>query len=271
MPKCSVAPLLFFMLFCFASCEVKMPENVIPPEKMEAFLYDYHLVQSMSGEYAANDFKEKLFYDYIFKKHGIDRERFDSSLVWYNRYPKHLKKIYSNLEKRLEQEMELLGDAKGAADGGVTIEMAYLATDTAELWTASQLKLLSATPLNSKILFAFDVPRDTTFLQGDSLCFSFDAHFISGGVEGLKQQAFASVLLEYDNGNESHNSVMVNTTGSYTLPLPRNFETRPKRMCGFVHYSDNDTSVHAKLLLSNISLKRVHPAVTGEESDKKGK
>ena len=58
--------LSLLLLFSLLSCEVKVPENVIPPKKMEAFLYDYHLVQSMNGQYSSDEYREKLFYSYIF-------------------------------------------------------------------------------------------------------------------------------------------------------------------------------------------------------------
>lgn len=261
--------LLLALLFSIVSCEVKIPENIIAPEKMEAFLYDYHLVQSMSGEYVANDYKEKLFYSHIFQKHGITSELFDSSLLWYNRYPKHLRKIYTNLETRLEKEVEMLDGAKGSVDTGVTLEMAYLATDTAELWTASKLKMLSATPLSSKIAFSFDIPDDTTFMAGDSLSLSFGAHFVSGGVAGVEQRAYASVLLEYDDETRDHKGLLVETSGKCVLALPRNFNSRPKHFSGFVYYSDNDSTAQAKLLLDEISLKRVHPVLAGEGEGEK--
>lgn len=259
--------LLLTFLFSIVSCEVKIPENIITPEKMEAFLYDYHLVQSMSGEYTANEYKEKLFYGHIYQKHGITRELFDSSLMWYNRYPKYLRNIYTNLEARLEKEVEMLDDAKGTVDTGVTLEMAYLAADTAELWTTSELKMLSATPLNSKIAFSFDIPDDTTFMAGDSICFSFGAHFISGGVIGIEQRAYASVLLEYNDETSNYNGLLIEASGRYALALPRNFNSRPKHFSGFVYYSDNDSTARAKMLLDKISLKRIHPAlVEGGES-----
>ena len=90
-------------LLAIVACEVKRPEYILPPERMEAFLYDYHLVQSMSGEYSSSSNKEKLFYDYVFKKHGITKEQFDTAMIWYNRYPKHLQGIYESLEKKLEK------------------------------------------------------------------------------------------------------------------------------------------------------------------------
>ena len=80
---------------------------------MEAVLYDYHLVQAMSSEYSSATYREKLFYSYVFTKHNITKEHFDSSLVWYNRYPKHMLRIYTNIEAALEKEIEAFGESKG--------------------------------------------------------------------------------------------------------------------------------------------------------------
>ena len=60
-------------LFVLCSCEVKMPDYVMSPQKIEAFLYDYHMIQSMTGRYSSDDYKEKLYYSYIFKKHNISQ------------------------------------------------------------------------------------------------------------------------------------------------------------------------------------------------------
>ena len=45
--------LLFAICSCiilFASCQVKTPKDIIQPDKMEALLYDYHIVQAMGNE-----------------------------------------------------------------------------------------------------------------------------------------------------------------------------------------------------------------------------
>ena len=112
---------LLLLLVLVASCKVKAPEDVLPPEKMEAVLYDYHLAQSMMTTLASVDYKEKLMYTYIYDKHGVSKEVFDSSLVWYNRYPKHIERIYANIEARLNEEVDALAAAKVAMEEGVDL------------------------------------------------------------------------------------------------------------------------------------------------------
>ncbi|MBO7302204.1 MAG: DUF4296 domain-containing protein [Bacteroidaceae bacterium] len=251
-----IFPLFFFVLI---SCEVGIPDNIVPPKKMESFLYDYHLVQSMASEYSSWDYKEKLFYDYIFKKHNITQERFDSSLIWYNRYPKRLKRIYENLEVRLEAEVASLNDARASFDDGVLLEAAFLAADTAQLWTSSKMRLLASTHVNSKLFFAFDVPDDTTFVKGDSLTFSFGSYFINGGNDKVNQEAFASIRIDYDNGAYYHKNLRITESGEYSLATPRDFNRNLKSMSGFVYYIDDDEKAKAKMLLSGISVTRIHP------------
>ena len=110
------AYLSLFLVLALLSCEVKMPDDIIAPDKMEKLLYDYHLVQSMSSEYASDEYKEKLYFKYVFAKHNVTEAEFDSSLVWFNRYPKHMFRIYQNLEQRLEGEVEMMSNAKGVLD-----------------------------------------------------------------------------------------------------------------------------------------------------------
>ena len=259
------AYLSFFLVLALFSCEVKIPDDVIAPDKMEKLLYDYHLVQSMSSEYASDEYKEKLYFEYVFAKHNVKEAEFDSSLVWYNRYPKHMYKIYQNLEQRLEVEVEMMSNAKGTLDEGVSLDVAYLASDTAELWTSTPAKILLSTPLQSTLTFGFEM-SDTLFVAGDSLSFSFDASFVSGGVKGVRQEAFAAITVNYDDGKVENCAARVDKTGHVVLAFNRYFDSRPVSMNGFVYYFDNDATASARLVLTAISVTRIHPPK--EEEDK---
>lgn len=247
-----------FLLF-LTSCEVKVPDNIVSPKKMESFLYDYHLVQSMASEYSSFDYKEKLFYDYVFKKHDITKERFDSALIWYNRYPKRLKRIYENLEHRLEMEVASLNDARASFEEGVLLEAAFLAADTAQLWTSSRMRLLASSYVDSKLYFSFEIPDDTTFVKGDSLTFAFGSYFINGGDDNVQQEAYASIRVDYDDKTYYHKDLSITESGEYSLAAPRDFDRKLKKMSGFVYYVDDDKNTKAKVLLSGISVTRIHP------------
>ena len=257
--------LIAMSLFALLSCEVRMPDYVMPPKKMEAFLYDYHLVQSMTGQYSSDEYREKLFYSYVFKKHNVEKSRFDSSMQWYNRYPKHLRRMYENLEARLDAEVKRLNNEKNLAEEGVSSDALSLIGDSVELWTSARLKMLLSTPLASKLSFSFEVPEDTAFLVNDSLAFSFKAFFMHAGNDFLKQSAYASVRLDYADGKCFTNAARVDSNGCYILSTPRYPDSKLKSMSGFVYYSDDDSTAHAGLLLGDISLVRVHAPVKNNE------
>ena len=245
-------------LFALLSCEVRMPDYVISPQKMETFLYDYHLIQSMTNQYSSDDYREKLYYSYVFKKHNIEKAQFDSSMQWYNRYPKHLRRIYESLEARLGNEVDRLDAAKKLLVEGVSLEGASLAKDSVDLWTSSGLKIISSTPLHNRLAFSFDAPDDSSFVKNDSLSFSFRALFVPKEYKALEQSAYASVRVDYADGDVVTNAVRVDSTGFYNLSVSRNPNSKLKSMSGFVYYTDNDTTAESLLLLGGISLVRMH-------------
>ena len=259
MRSSAVRIVLFLFSLMLFSCKVEVPENVLSPEKMESVLYDYHLTAAMATMHASSGYKEKLMYSYVYEKHGITKGHFDSSLVWYNRYPKYIKDIYSNLESRLQQEVDVLTSVKVQDYEGVSLSVADLSAAVAELWTGHPVKLLSATPLANKIQFRFDTPKDTSFVIGDSLVFSFNAQFLPVEGRGVRQEAYAAVIMEYDNEIFHTADVSVKESGGYVLTSPREQERRLRSMSGYIYYSDNDTTLESGLLLSGLSLKRIHP------------
>lgn len=255
----AVSIVLFLLPMMFFSCKVEVPDNVLQPEKMESLLYDYHLTTSMATMYASSAYKEKLMYSYVYEKHGITKEHFDSSLQWYNRYPKYIKEIYSNLELRLQQEVDLLTTNQVQDYEGVSLSVADLSPAIAELWTGHPVKLLSAKPLGNKVQFGFETPKDTSFVVGDSLVFSFNALFLPVAGQGVKQEAYAAMTLVYDDERYHTAGMNVKESGSYLLTVPRELNSRLKSMSGYVYYFDDDTTHQSCLLLSDLSLKRIHP------------
>lgn len=252
--------LMTFLLLVVVACEVKRPEHVLSPDKMEAFLYDYHLVQSMSGEYSSSSNKEKMYYDYVFKKHGVTKEQFDTAMVWYNRYPKHLQEIYERLEERLEKEVMALDNSRGALEEGVSIDVAFLATDTAQLWTSSRVRMLSPNALCNRLYFSFETPKDTSFVPGDSLVFSFSTRFFTARKDSIRCRAYASIMLDYDDGSFDATGIDISESGEYSLSVNRNIDSKLKAMSGFVYYSDSDSTLSSKVVVSNISLRRIRVA-----------
>lgn len=268
MQKSSFLSSLFIvMTMLLVSCEVKMPEDIIPPFKMEELLYDYHLVQAMPSEYSANDYKEKLFFDYVFKKHNVTKEHFENSMKWYNRYPKHLRKIYTSLEARIEAEVESIDVSDINLYTGVSLELVDLAADTVDLWTGSHNRVLYSSMLNSHMVFDFVAPDDSSFLAGDSISFSFNALFVNEGNDSIRQRAHAGVLVRYVDGTSDNLGLEIVCSGKCLLALPKNMQSSVKSMDGFVYYADDDSLSKAKLMLSDISLERIRAVIAADNAE----
>lgn len=250
-----VKSLCFLSLLLFVACKVEMPEGVIPPEKMEDVVYDYHLAQVITADHMATGFERKLHINYVFEKHGVTKEQFDSSMVWYTRYPKKMVRIYSRLEERAKHELESMGD--GAAALADIMNSERMLADTVELWNNARVKLLSSSPLNNRITFSY-IP-DTTYVKGDSLVFSFTAKHIRGNVDSLRYRAHAAFLVNYTDRSSASCAAALVADSAYQLAVERNFATNIKSMHGFVYYADNDTLCASKMLLGDISVKRIHP------------
>lgn len=258
-----VAPLLLF------SCEVKMPEDIIPPAKMEVLLYDYHLVQSMSSEYASDDYKEKLYFTYVFDKHNVTQDEFEHSMQWYNRYPKHMKRIYANLEERLDAEVEAMSASGISQDSGVSLDVVSLDADTVELWAGSGNRILCSNLLDSHLSFSFETPSDSSFMPGDSIVFSFNALFVNEGRDYIKQKAHAGIFVKYVDGTAGNYGLDVGAGGINSLAVKRNSDAKLESMSGFVYYTDNDSLSKAKMLLSDISVKKIKVKSLDNKVDEK--
>lgn len=250
-----VKALFFFLLFIPVSCKVEMPDGVIEPAKMEDIIYDYHLVQVMTVDQMSSSYERKLHVNYVFEKHGVTKEMFDSSMVWYTRYPKKMVKIYANLEERAKRDLEAMGD--GAAAVADIMNSEKMLADTVELWSNARVKLLSSSPLGNRI--TFNLTADTTYVKGDSIRFLFDAKHFKGNMSDIRHFAHAALVVEYSDDSSASSGVTFTCDSTYVLAVNRNYNADIESLHGFVYYTDNDTLCNSKLLLGDISVKRIHP------------
>ena len=255
-------PINLFFTICsclilFASCQVKTPNDIIQPDKMEALLYDYHIVQAMGSDINSDqEFHVKLYYEYVFKKHNVTKSVFDSSLVWYTRHPSNLTHIYSSLKKRLEDEVAIIQEERELAKAAR--EISDVTKDTLELWTEMSVTEMARVPYKNRLLFSFK--SDSAFIAGDSVVLKFNTHFFSK--PNILQNLYAAVLVLYNDTTPNSIALNVQKSGSHTLQIPRNFNSKMKELRGFIYYNDNDDSIKSGVVLSDLSLLRIHPPVT---------
>lgn len=233
------------------SCGKHRPGYVIKPSKMEGLLYDYHIAQVMSM--SSETYKRGAYLDFVFEKHGVTKEEFDTSMVWYTRNGEELAEIYKNVQTRLEREearMKLNADRAG---NQIDVSMSG---DTVDLWQDRPMIWLSPSPLTNKL--TFDLKADTTFKPNDIIELVADFSFVPLAVPAKGHKAAVGLRLVFDNDSLQGDVKTVNVTASHRLQVRPDSAFQLKSVSGFVYYSQDDPEIPGGVLLSNIQLMRYH-------------
>ena len=245
-------------LLLLASCNVEIPGDIIQPKELEALLYDYHLVQAMSSEAEGGEYKRRLYADFVFNKHNVSKEHFDSAMMWYARNPKYLHSIYISLYDRLDAEVAQMTGEKRYADKQTN----ELNRDTVNLWSGEKIILLSSSALTARTTFAYEA--DTTYIVGDSISFGAVMHFVSPN-KNPDATAHIALVVEYNDGTHASVGETVYNNGYYSLQLPRNTRAEIKKVSGHVYFAPKKDECDDRLLVGAISLMRIHPSLPVEE------
>lgn len=240
------------LLAGMASCGKKIPEDIIQPDAMESLLYDYHLASTMSNSlpYTEN-YKKDAYYKYVFQKHHVTEEEFDSSMVWYTRNSDQLATIYKNLQKRYESEESHMKVQVAKRDNQIDVSMSG---DTVDVWQDRTLYWLSTSSLTNKLVF--DLKADTTFKPHDAMELTASFHFMpkKGRSSG---KAVMALNFYFDNDSVQGLSRLVTGSGRQRLYVRADSAFTIRSISGFVYYmgeKDSETSV----LVDNIRLIRYH-------------
>ena len=247
----AVQLLLTVGLLFMPGCGKHRPGYVVKPHKMENLLYDYHLAMVMAT--SASIEKREAYYDYVFRKHGITREEFDTSMVWYTRNGEELAEIYKNVETRLEREETLMKLHADRMGNQLDVSMSG---DSVDIWQDRAMSWLSPSPLTNRL--TFDLKADTTFKPNDILELKADFSFVPLAVPAEGAKAAVGMRLQFDNDSVQGNVIVVNASGPRSLTIRPDSAFQLKSVSGFIYYSQNDPEIPGGVLINNISLMRYH-------------
>lgn len=239
-----------FVLF-LVSCKVERPGDVLPPQKMEEVLYDYHLAQVMGSELTGeNIYKRGLYVEYVFKKHNVTPAQLDSSLVWYARNPKELSAIYDRLEARTEREMEEIKQRQSrvSAQGAQPVE-----GDSADLWYDSRHFILTPTPLDN--YRSVSIPYDRNFHECDTLRWTFNVLFV-GREPDSTRLAVASLIVRYANDSVLARDVVLTENAPASITLQNADSVNVKNVTAGVYFQGEAITDH--LIVASNRLLRYH-------------
>lgn len=247
--KSSLRLLVIVAMVIMVSCGKQIPDDIIQPVEMENLLYDYHLAITMGNDLNYEErYKRELYKEYVFNKHGVTEELFDSSMVWYTRNSKELTEIYKKLQKRFEMAEDHMRTQLNRHSGQIEVS---LSGDSVDVWSDRDLYWLTSSPLTNKLMF--DLKADTTFHVNDVLNFSADFSFLTSEAKSPKVVAALNVVFK----NDSMQSVtkVMDKSGYYELVLRPDSALEYKTINGFIYFSNPD-SLDASAIIRNIRLMR---------------
>lgn len=257
---------LLLALLCLAACQVRRPSGVLTDEEMEGVLYDYHIAVSMGADLShGEEYKKVLYTDYAFRKHGITRADFDSSLAWYARYPEKIAKLYDRVDTRLKAARDGVEQRIAMRDHKPT---GTKAGDSVDVWGGERVYRITGVPLGNK--FAFSLPADSNFQPRDTLRWTLRVRFPRGVPDSLHAPLMA-LQLAYTSDTVTARLKRLYRPGTDTLCLA------PDSLClaadslgrlhadslgslksvsGFLYFPTDDPT--ALLLVDRIALMRYH-------------
>lgn len=242
-------------VLCLTSCKVKRPDTVLSDAKMEAVLYDYHIAKAMGEQLPYNEsYKRVLYVESVYKKHGITEAQFDSSMVWFSRYPEALRDVYEKVNKRLKTEKEKIDDLIAKRDNKPKTSQPG---DSVDVWAWQRIYRLSGMPLNNRI--SFTLPSDTNFYNRDTLrwCLRFRSEQKMKSWADTLYAPVMSLQVSYEQDSVRYDILRVKRPGVYTLSVWADSLGKIKEVNGFVYYSHPQTSADV-WLIDQVSLMRYH-------------
>lgn len=252
------------ILLGMTSCKPGVPRQYIQPSKMEDILCDYHIAQGMgqtaAGSEEQRNYKIRLYEDAVFRKYGVTRAEFDSSLQFYYKRSDWFRKIYERVSDRLNQQALTYG----ASQGELSLMTLSASGDTADIWTDRKAMLfMPMAPYNK---YQFTMKADSSFHQGDHFLLSFNSSFIFQ--EGTRD-GIAYLAIVYENDSVATQMHRIGSSGHIQMRMGNSSNLSIKALKGFFYLGRGmmeSKSTLRLMFLNNIHLIRFHKR-DGEQED----
>ena len=233
---------VFAILLGLSACS-KVPDGILSEREMQQVLHDVLVAEAMAGidyETYRTDTMKVALYQSVFRKHGIDQAKYDSSLIWYGRNLDIYIKVYDRVVADLNRQVADLGDVQAEAAPSSN-------SDSIDIWPRRRyLAFEPREPFNG---VSFQIRPDKPYSSGST--------FVLGmRVWGLRpdMKHKPRIRLQADLGDTT---VVLNQTvdrDGYVEAALRTLATkRVKRVYGFIHLDDCDMR-YGKIYLDSLSL-----------------
>lgn len=231
--------LSLFPLLWLIGCKPGRPDGVLPDQKMEDVLYDYHIAVNLaSGQATSGDAETEIYAaeEAVFRRHRVTRRQFENSLRYYTVHTDEFYEIYDRLA--LRYGVGPLGQPDAASGAG----------DALDVWVGRNCWLLVSPGVNRR---SFEIEADTVFQPDDEIIWNFTADWFYK--EGTKN-AVASLSLRYANDSTSTVMQYVFSSGRQNIVMRTDSRQKLSKITGFIYQVAPWSELPHLLVVSDISL-----------------
>lgn len=244
---------VFFVLpFVFGSCNIGKPSSVLSEDKMEDILLEYYKAKAISenSSYGSTGPKGALYIEYVFRKHGITKADFDSSLMWYSHNSLRLAEIYDKVAKRLENDRDFINlKLEGKDKKNKKTED----KDSVDIWL--DLKNIQMNGQRFNNIFTYSIPVDSNFRENDTLLWSVDYRFKKPKSKDSLRYATMAFIVSYDT-DTVRLIRKVSESKTEKMYIHSDSSGNIKSIKGFMLYYSVDSLKDNSLFLNNIKMMR---------------
>ena len=229
-------------LVLLMSCS-KVPDEILSEKEMQRVMTDMLMAESLIGiDYNTykNDTIKAALYASVFKKHGIDKAMYDSSLVWYGKNLDIYMKVYERVLADVNKQIVALGDVQVDATPASN-------RDSVNIWPRRAFLTFSPTAaFNGQ---TFDIHPSINFPSGSRFVFGMRFWGLTKGQKTL-------VRLAAEQGDTT---IVIDRTfekdGYHEIALSSVSTKRVKRVYGYIRLNSAD-SAYYKVYVDSLSLMR---------------
>ena len=203
------------------------PKGVLSQSTMTDVLVDMHKTDAILAENntAYGQYSKKApYYNYIFKKYGITKAEFDSTLVWYTKNPQKFENMYDDVIKRLTALQKDVDDNKFHP-----IDYANIGKERLDIWNKPTHHKFSKDSVRTKV--DFEIKSDN-LLYGD--VYELKLRLKIPTEDSCRKQRI-ELRINYYNGKAYHTFKLVKNDGimrRFTFRMPAYQKLKIKSVSG---------------------------------------
>lgn len=217
------------LLMCAASCH-RVPDDIIPQEKMAALLADLHkgeAVVDANSQTMSGDSVRRAFRQAIYAKHGYSTAQVDSSMRWYGFHMDRYVEVYDRTLEILNAELEKAQEQSGSSATATTNGYMAMEGDSVDVWTGVRSRRFSIN-MPSDII-SFNILSEPNWEAGD-------IYTLRAKMLGNQQNAELKVAIDYADGSREYLSRKVIGDGWHQLAFAVDSARTAREIYGTIHY-----------------------------------